>query len=97
METETRVSSRSKVYISYYKVGTNYKVKIIVTNLYVSLFFDDCRCPEDLALEDVIDKCLAEAFSRKKELRKHFEAYQCARSDIEILFQAEKVPGAQRK
>jgi len=55
------------------------------------------KCPEDMLLSQLVDKCLSTAIERKKEFRKHFVAYRRSESDVHVLMQAEKVPGAHGK
>lgn len=74
----------------------NWRLKLVFLHAH-KFPFPVNKCPEDVLLGAVVDKCLVEASSRKKELRPHFQAYQHPSSEIQVLLQAEKVPGAHGK
>jgi len=44
-----------------------------------------------------MEKCLRAAMAKKKEYKKHFEAYLACKDEIEVLLKAEKVPESQNK
>jgi hypothetical protein len=58
---------------------------------------NNCRCSEETVIDVIVEKCLNAAIERKKVYRKHFEAYQASRNDIEVLLKAEKVLESQNR